>query len=101
MAYAAVSEGAVLRRVDTSRRPPMSGLGDACGPCYINSGSDCEICPDGAGDDFPECAGCVNGVRASVISAAESSIFAPVVAGVLTALLVTYFSHRFLGQNAT
>lgn len=54
----------------------MSGLGDVCPPCYINSGGDCEICPDGA-DDFPECAGCVNGVRASLVSAATSSIFAP------------------------
>lgn len=101
MAYAS-APGAPLRRVDTSRRPPMSGaLGDACPTCYISAGSDCEICPDGAGADFPECAGCVNGVRATLVSAAEQSIFAPVVAGVLTALLVTYFSHRFLGDSAS
>lgn len=79
--------------------PPVSGLGEACGPCMIQSGSDCEICPDGASDDFPECAGCINGVRPSVVSAAEQSILFPVVAGVLTTLLVTYLSIRLLHQK--
>lgn len=100
MSYAG-APGALLRRVDTSRHAPLSGgLGDVCPTCYLNSGSDCEICPDGA-DDFPECAGCVNGARATLVSAAEQSIFAPVIAGVLTALLVTYFSHKFLGDSAS
>ncbi len=87
-----------IPRVDTSRRAPMSGLGEACGPCMIASGSDCEICPDGAGDDFPECSGCVNGVRATLVSKAEESIVLPIVAGVVTTLIVTYFSSRFLGK---
>lgn len=103
MTYASVP-GTPLRRVDTSRNAPMSGLraalGDTCPPCYISAGSDCEICPDGA-DDFPECAGCVNGARTTLVSAAEQSIFAPVIAGVLTALLVAYFSHKFLGETAS
>lgn len=50
--------------------------------------------------DFPECVGCVNGARATLVSAAEQSIFAPVAAGVLTALLVTYFTHRFFSADA-
>lgn len=93
---------AAIRKVDTYRRAPMSGcgaLGEVCPPCYINSGGDCEICPDGAGD-FPECAGCVNGVRASLVSEATSSIFAPVVAGVLTTLLVAYLSSKIMHQRA-
>lgn len=75
-------------------------LGEACGPCYIQSGGDCEICPDAAGADFPECAGCVNGVRASLITSAESSIILPVVAGVLTTLLGVWLTSRLLREDA-
>lgn len=75
-----------------ARRP----LGADCGPCYIQSGDDCEICPDGTGDDFPECSGCVNGVRASLVSAAESSVVTPVVVGVLTTLLGVWLTARLL-----
>ena len=80
---------------------PVRALGEVCGPCMIQSGSDCEICPDGASDDFPECAGCVNGLRPSVVSAAEQSILFPVVAGVLTTLIVAYLSVRLIHQKSS
>lgn len=99
MSYARAFVNRPLRRVDTARRPPMSGLGDACGPCMIASGSDCEICPDGAGDDYPECAGCVNGLRPTALSEAEQSLFFPIVAGVVTTLLVTYLSMKMLREK--
>jgi hypothetical protein len=90
-----------IRKIDTYRRAPLSGsaLGDVCPTCYLNSGSECTLCPDGA-DDIPECAGCVNGVRASLVSAAGQSIFLPVVAGVLTTLTVAWLSARILHQPA-
>lgn len=94
MAYAFVSSA--------RPRAPLRGLGalgDACGPCMISSGSDCEICPDGAGDDFPECSGCVNGVRQSAMSEAEQSLLFPIVAGVVTTLLVTFLSMRILHEK--
>ncbi len=75
-------------------------LGETCGPCTIASGSDCEICPDDAGDDFPECSGCVNGERASAISSVEQSLLFPIVAGVVTTLAVTYLSYKILHQKA-
>lgn len=74
-------------------------LGEICPPCYITSGSSCEICPDGA-DDFPECAGCINGVRASLVSDASQSILLPVVAGVMTTLLVAWLSAKILRHPA-
>lgn len=77
----------------------VKGLGEACGPCMIASGSDCEICPDGAGDDFPECSGCVNGVRTTLVSAAEQSLFFPIVAGVVTTLVVAWLSVKILHQK--
>ena len=87
-----------IPRVDIARRPPMAGLGDACGPCTIQSGDACEICPDNAGPDYPECNGCVNGVRQTAVSAFTSSFFFPVVAGVATTLAVTYLSGKILGK---
>ncbi len=74
----------------------VRGLGDACGPCMIASGSDCEICPDGAGDDFPECAGCVNGVRTSLVAEARQSLLFPIVAGVVTTLAVTWLTLKIM-----
>lgn len=86
MAYARVSTPRFRR-----------ALGADCGPCYIQSGSDCEICPDDAGDDFPECSGCVNGVRASLVTAvAQSNIIAPVVVGVVTTLLGVWLTAKLL-----
>ena len=75
-------------------------LGEACGPCMIASGGDCEICPDGASSDFPECAGCVNGVRQSVVGAAAESPLFPIVAGVVTTLAVTWLSMKLLKKSA-
>lgn len=98
MSYAFVNQP--IRRVDTSRHAPTSGLGEACGPCMIASGDACEICPDGASADFPECAGCINGVRQSAISEAEQSLLFPIVAGVVTTLLVTYLSVKILHGKA-
>lgn len=74
----------------------VRGLGDACGPCTIAAGSDCEICPDDAGDDFPECSGCVNGVRTTAISAVEQSLLFPIIAGVATTLAVAWLSVKIL-----
>lgn len=79
----------------------LGALGADCGPCYIQSGSDCEICPDDAGDDFPECSGCVNGVRASLVSAAESSLVTPIVVGVVTTLLGVWLTARILGSSSS
>jgi hypothetical protein len=78
----------------------MRGLGADCGPCTIASGGDCEICPDGASDDFPECAGCVNGMRQTAISAVEQSLLFPIVTGVLTTLAVVWLSHKMLKKSA-
>lgn len=78
----------------------LRSLGEICPPCYITSGGSCELCPDGA-IDFPECAGCVNGVRASLVSEASQSILAPVVAGVLTTLLVAWLSAKILHRQAS
>ena len=75
------------------------GLGAECGPCMIASGGDCEICPDGAGNDFPECAGCVNGARASLVSSVEESLIFPIVAGVATTLVVAWLSVKILRQK--
>jgi len=77
----------------------VRGLGEICGPCTIASGSDCEICPDDAGDDFPECAGCVNGVRPTAISAVEQSLLFPIVAGVVTTLAVAWLSVKIQRQK--
>ena len=95
-----------VRRVDTARHAPMAGklagLGAAsgCPECTISSGGECAICPDDASDDFPECAGCQNGVRQNLKSALSDSILVPVVAGVLTTLCVAYLSSKILRQPA-
>ena len=78
----------------------VKGLGDTCGPCTIASGSDCEICPDDASSDFPECSGCVNGARVSSLSTAEQSLLFPIVAGVVTTLAVTWLSYKILRQKS-
>lgn len=96
MTYA---QALMLKQAIRSGRFPES-LGEACGPCMIASGGDCEICPDGAGDDFPECSGCVNGVRQSVISAAEESLIFPIVAGVVTTLAVAWLSTKLFKKAA-
>lgn len=78
----------------------IAGLaGGACPDCYIASGGDCEICPDGA-DDFPECSGCVNGARETLKSAISDSLVFPVIAGVVTTLLVAYLSGKILHQKS-
>jgi bacterioferritin-associated ferredoxin len=77
----------------------IRGLGADCGPCTIAAGDACEICPDGVSDDFPECAGCVNGMRQTVISAAEQSLIFPIVAGVVTTLAVAWLSTKLLGRG--
>lgn len=69
-------------------------LGDVCPECYMNSGDGCTLCPDDA-VDFPECAGCVNGSRQTLLKSAQSSIVAPVIAGVATTLLVAWISSKF------
>ena len=73
-------------------------LGEACPPCYTPSGGQCTLCPDGA-DDFPECAGCVNGQRDTIASAVQESLITPVIAGVATMLLVTYLSSKLLKKS--
>ncbi len=77
----------------------IADLGAICPECYVNSGGDCELCPDGA-DDFPECAGCVNGVRATLKSTLSDSLVFPVIAGVVTTLLVAYLSGKILHKES-
>jgi len=98
MSYASVPSP--VRPLAPSRfGPGLKGLGDACGPCMISYGGDCEICPDGAGDDFPECSGCVNGVRTSLVSEAKQSLWFPIVVGVVSTLAVTLLTYKILGKN--
>ena len=79
-------------RVSTRR-----ALGADCGPCTIQSGSDCEICPDDAGPDFPECNACMNGARSSLVSTVtQSNIVAPVVVGVITTLIGVWVTSRLM-----
>ncbi len=66
-------------------------LGDACGDCQIVVGTDCLPCPNSA--DFPECAGCVNGVRPVKTDVARD-VLVPVVIGVLTTLAAAFIVHK-------
>jgi hypothetical protein len=95
----ALTDPVILQR-GRSRFRSIRGLGAACGPCTIAASSDCEICPDNAGPDFPECDGCVNGVRQSATSAVTQSFVFPIVAGVVTMLTVTWLSAKILRKKA-
>lgn len=60
-------------------------LGSACGDCEIVVGNGCLPCPSGS--DFPECAGCIDGVRPERTDLTRD-IMIPVVIGVATTLAV-------------
>ncbi len=66
-------------------------LGSACADCEIVVGSDCIPCPNGS--DFPECFGCVNGVRAERTDVTKD-VLVPVVVGVLTTLAVALIVNK-------
>jgi hypothetical protein len=71
-------------------------LGDACGDCQITVGDGCIPCPDNV--DFPECAGCVNGVRAPTTDVTHD-LLVPVVIGVVTTLTIALITHHLLQQK--
>ncbi len=70
-------------------------LGSACADCEIVVGSDCIPCPNGS--DFPECAGCVNGVRSERTDVTKD-VLVPVVVGVLTTLAVALIVNKLVKQ---
>ena len=71
-------------------------LGDVCGDCQIVVGDSCSSpCPSSA--DFPECAGCVDGVR-PVKADVTHDLLVPVVVGVLTTLAAAYLAHKLLNE---
>jgi hypothetical protein len=70
----------------------MRMLGDACGECSLQVGSDCIPCPEGS--DFPECVGCVAGARPH--STWVTDIAIPIAVGVATTLAVTFIANKLL-----
>lgn len=68
-------------------------LGSACSDCEIVVGSDCIPCPNGS--DFPECAGCVNGVRPEKTDVTKD-IVVPVVVGVVTTLVIALITTKLM-----
>jgi len=70
-------------------------LGDACGDCQIVVGDSCLPCPNG--DGFPECAGCVDGMR-PVKTDVTKDVLVPVVIGVFTTLAVALIAHKLLNE---
>lgn len=70
-------------------------LGSACSDCEIVVGDTCIPCPDGT--NFPECAGCVNGIRAEHADVTKD-IVVPVVVGVLTTLTIALITSKLIKQ---
>lgn len=68
-------------------------LGDACGDCMIVVGDGCIPCPNGSG--FPECAGCIDGMRPERTDITKD-VLVPVVVGVFTTLAVALIAQRLL-----
>jgi hypothetical protein len=68
-------------------------LGDACGDCILVVGSDCVPCPNGS--DFPECIGCINGVRPEK-SDITKDILLPVVIGIVSTLTVALITRKLM-----
>lgn len=75
-------------------RVSYSFLGQACGPCQIQYGAQCVVCPDGS--NMPECYGCVAGVKVKADEPwfDKKDITSAVVTGVITALVVGYITKR-------
>lgn len=68
-------------------------LGSACSDCEIVVGSDCIPCPNGSG--FPECAGCIDGVRPEKTDVTKD-IVVPVVVGVVTTLVIALITTKLM-----
>ncbi len=75
----------------------MWGLGTGCSECEIVVGGSCIPCPNGV--DFPECAGCVNGVRPEQTDVTKD-IVVPVVIGVITTLTIALITTKLLNAKA-
>jgi len=70
-------------------------LGSACADCEIVVGDSCIPCPNGT--DFPECAGCIDGMRAERTDVTKD-VLVPVVVGVLTTLAVALIVNKLVRQ---
>ena len=68
-------------------------LGSACSDCEIVVGSDCIPCPNGS--DFPECAGCIDGMRPEKTDVTKD-IAIPIVVGVLTTLAIALITTKLM-----
>lgn len=68
-------------------------LGTACSDCEIVVGSNCLPCPNGT--DFPECAGCVDGIRPERTDFSKD-IGVPIIVGVLTTLAIALITTKLL-----
>ncbi len=68
-------------------------LGDVCGDCMIVVGNGCLPCPDGA--DFPECAGCIDGMRPERADLGRDLLI-PIVVGVATTLEVALIAKKLM-----
>lgn len=68
-------------------------LGASCSECEIVFGSACVPCPNGV--DFPECAGCVDGMRPEKTDVTKD-IMLPVVIGVITTLTIALITTKLL-----
>ena len=69
-------------------------LGGGCGDCEIVVGDGCLPCPHGS--DFPECAGCIDGMRAERTDVAKDLVL-PIVIGVATTLAITLIAKKIMG----
>lgn len=68
-------------------------LGSPCGDCEITVGSGCLPCPSGA--DFPECAGCIDGMRPERSDLAKD-LLVPIAIGVATTLAVALIAKKLM-----
>jgi len=68
-------------------------LGSACGECEIVVGDTCIPCPNGA--DFPECVGCIDGMRPERADLGKDLLI-PIVVGVATTLAVALIAKKLM-----
>lgn len=70
-------------------------LGAACSDCEIVVGDACIPCPNGL--DFPECAGCIDGVRPERTDVTKDIVI-PVVIGVISTLTIALITTKLIGK---
>lgn len=73
----------------------MRALSGGCSECEIVVGDSCIPCPNGAGADFPECAGCIDGARPEKTDLTKD-VVVPVVIGVLTTLTIALITTKLM-----